>query len=76
MSVFPCETENTKIQCKSYQDNYIFIPSVKNNYSCTGIFNLTSMSWLRLRFDDRIPSVNGTLDFWHGNENKVIYLGM
>ncbi len=74
-SQFPCDNlKQTKVVCKSFDDDLVIVPSIKNGSSCTGIFDLKSKSWMEMDKDKRNAPYNGFLDRLPNDENEEILL--
>ena len=78
-SKFPCDNKNqSKVICKSFEDDLVIVPSMKNDMSCTGIFNLTSKLWIEMENDERKAPHGGFVDRLpnaNHSEEILLYFG-
>ncbi len=72
---FPCDNEeNAKVTCKSYDNEIVVVPGVKSGSSCTGMFNITSRQWSKLKVDLRNAPYNGTLEYLPNDDGQEVLL--
>ena len=72
-SRFPCDNKKqSQIQCKTFKDEFIIIPSVKNGKSCTAIFDIEKTTWTQLRNDNRKAPFGGYFQMLPNDQRKNI----
>ena len=55
----------------------IVVPSTMNKKSCTGLFDLKTNQWNKLKRDLRKAPINGTMDrfIMKNGQEKILYMG-
>ena len=70
-SEFPCDNQNQPyISCNLFEDRYVIVPSVKDDSSCTAIFNIETKMWSNLRIDDRNAPYHGYFQLLPNSDKK------